>query len=211
MLYVLDLDDTLILERDFVSSGFRAVDAWLAAHTVITGFYDTAWALFQEGLRGIIFNQVLERSGCRYQPGLIDQMVNVYRNHRPEIALLPDAEEFLKRSGRDNTALITDGYPEIQWNKIDALGLQQYIDNIVVTGDWGRAFWKPHTRAFVHVSREHSSHECMYIGDNPEKDFIAPRKLGWATSVRVKRLMSLHYDLPTPSHCTQMSSLCNIL
>lgn len=211
MLYVFDLDDTLILEKDFVSSGFRAVDNWLAANIAVRGFYDAAWEIFQEGSRGNIFNLALRRFGHRFDPELIDTLLHVYRNHRPEISLLPDALEFLNRFSRKNTALITDGYPVTQWNKIKALDLQRYIGNIVVTGDWGREFWKPHARAFIHVSRKYLSRECTYIGDNPEKDFIAPQKLEWATSVRVKRIMSLHYDLATPSHCTEVSLLSDIL
>jgi len=43
---VLDLDDTLYLERDYVRSGFKAVDQWLRMHKSFNDFYEEAWRLF---------------------------------------------------------------------------------------------------------------------------------------------------------------------
>jgi len=55
---VFDLDDTLYLERDYVRSGFRAVDAWLASRGIL-GFFGEAWANFENGLRGKAFDRAL--------------------------------------------------------------------------------------------------------------------------------------------------------
>ena len=46
---VFDLDDTLFPERQYVLSGFRAVDMWLKEAHGLIGFYDHANALFNEG------------------------------------------------------------------------------------------------------------------------------------------------------------------
>lgn len=43
---VLDLDDTLYPERDYVLSGFQAADAWVKARYDVGGFADRALALF---------------------------------------------------------------------------------------------------------------------------------------------------------------------
>ena len=58
---VFDLDDTLYLERDYVRSGFRAVDAWLASRGIL-GFFGEAWANFENGLRGKAFDRAPGRS-----------------------------------------------------------------------------------------------------------------------------------------------------
>jgi len=58
MLYVLDIDDTLYLERDYVRSGFCAVGRWLAEHQNVEDFFERAWALFEAGARGNIFDTV---------------------------------------------------------------------------------------------------------------------------------------------------------
>ena len=46
---MLDVDDTLYLERDYVRSGFRAVGQWAAeASSVWTESPSSAWQLFLE-------------------------------------------------------------------------------------------------------------------------------------------------------------------
>ena len=207
MLFVFDLDDTLILEKDFVYSGFKAVDYWLASYLAIDGFFESAWQLFGEGSRGNIFDLVLERAGYDASPELVHTMIHVYRNHKPQISLLPDSVELLRILGKNRLALITDGYPKTQWNKIKALDLGSYIGKIIVTGDWGREFWKPHTRAFIEVSKEYSGPECIYIGDNPSKDFDAPRLLNWSPSIRIRRSGSQHEAIATPPWCREITTL----
>jgi len=48
---VLDMDDTLFLERDYVLSGFAAVDAVVAKEHGLKGFSESAWRLFCAGVR----------------------------------------------------------------------------------------------------------------------------------------------------------------
>jgi putative hydrolase of the HAD superfamily len=209
MLYVVDLDDTLYLERDFVRSGFKAVDIWLSRYTPVNNFFEAAWGLFRDGARGDIFNQVLDTTGY-YSEGLVPILVGVFRNHIPEISLLPDAAEFLKAIPKERLALITDGYTEVQWNKVNALNLEKHIGKIFVTGDWGKRFWKPNQRAFLEASKGFHSRNCLYIGDNPDKDFQAPRALDWLPSIRIKRDGSLHNDKSTPPKCREINSLLEL-
>lgn len=206
MLYVLDLDDTLYLERCFVRSGFKVVDRWLYDHRGIDGFFGKAWRLFKEGTHGNIFNMVLADFQI-IENGLIQQLVSVYRTHQPAISLTSDAIDFLKSHKRKDLAIITDGYPNVQRSKIKALNLNRYVNRIIVTGDWGAAFWKPHPRSFVEISNGHDPADCVYIADNPTKDFKAPAQLGWAPSIRIRRPSSLHCNKTTPIGCTEVTSL----
>src|SRR3546814_13775930 len=84
---VLDLDDTLYLERDYVRSGFKAVEQWLALERAAAGFSDTCWRLFEGGHRGDIFDQGLLELGLDSHAELVAQLVTVYREHHPDIAL----------------------------------------------------------------------------------------------------------------------------
>jgi len=206
MLICLDLDDTLYLERDYVWSGFQAVEVWLREHGHSLAFAEKAWQLFGEGHRGTIFDEVLAATG-HLGPGLVPLLVAAYRSHTPQISLLPDAEEFVRIRRSDALAIITDGPAVAQWNKIEALGLRRHVDTIVVTDEWGREYWKPHVRAFREVMRGRSSSECVYIADNPAKDFDAPRELGWMPSVRVRREGSEHWASETPPDCRE----CGVL
>jgi len=206
---VLDLDDTLYLERDYVRSGFRAVDQWLKTHRLFGDFFNEAWCLFEEGKRQTIFDKVLAPKGL-CDDGLIRELVKVYRMHNPAIYLLPDAEEFLQKYPRDRLALITDGPSASQWAKINALGIEKYIGKIIVTEDHGPAYAKPNHEAFLSIQGNLPGCECIYIADNPLKDFIAPHKLVWKPSVRMRRFGSLHYDLPTPEGCIEVSSFSEV-
>lgn len=206
MLYVLDIDDTLYLERDYVRSGFCAVGLWLAENRNVEDFSERAWDLFETGARGNIFDTVLEDLGI-FNKDFINELVHLYRAHYPDISLQSDAMKFLKRYKRDDLAIITDGYSCAQWAKIRALNLEQYVDKIIITDDWGKEFWKPNPKAYALAQGGRSPEECVYIADNPLKDFDVPAKLGWATSVRIRRKESLHYAIDTSESCIEVDLL----
>ena len=86
----------------------------------------------------------------------------------------------LRKAGK-RLAILTDGRPNGQRKKIEALGLAALVDEILITDDLGGAqFRKPNDVGFrilkyrLGVPYEHMA----YVGDNPKKDFHAPRMLG---------------------------------
>ena len=185
MIIVFDMDDTLYLELDIVRSGFRAVDDWLGAERRVGGFFTTAWHLFEGGQRLRVFDDALAALGVAAEPGLVGELVEVYRGHRPMIQLAPDAVRALERhAGRDRLALLTDGYLATQERKIEALGLRSCCDPVIITDRWGRDYWKPHPRGFMAIQSrfDPEAADFVYIGDNPGKDFLAPKALGWKTN-----------------------------
>ncbi len=191
---VFDLDDTLYLERDYVRSGFRVVGEWCAERLGLEGVQEQAQALFDQGRRGDIFDAALDRLGVGRDAGTVSTMVRIYREHAPQIKLLPDAVECLARlQDRVYLGLLTDGNPVSQWAKIDALGLRDRFDTTVVTGEWGIEFSKPHVRGYRHLESQSGtcSGRFVYVADNPSKDFLAPRTLGW-NGIRVRRPAGLH-------------------
>lgn len=193
---VLDLDDTLYPERDYVRSGFRAADGWLRGRRAREGFFAAAWTLFEAGRRGRIFDEALDQLGVPEAAALVPQLVDVYRAHEPEIALFPDAVALLDwAAGRHALAIITDGHAAVQRRKLRALGLEARVPEIVVTDELGRDCWKPHPAAFERVMRRFGGAPdgFIYVGDNPRKDFLAPKRLGWRT-VRVRRPGGEHGD-----------------
>lgn len=192
-LVVLDIDDTLFLEQDYVRSGFRSVDAMLFERIGVIGFFEVAWGLFEAGVRGDIFDQTVKTLGLIREVE-IPELVHLYRTHRPEISLLDDAKQFVEACvGYVNLAVVTDGPPASQNAKIEALGLKKYMNHFVVTGEHGPDWHKPSAKAFLHLqdTLKTSPHDCIYYADNPKKDFIGPRELGWHTT-RVIRNGGLH-------------------
>jgi putative hydrolase of the HAD superfamily len=198
-LVVLDIDDTLYLERDYVRSGFAAVGAWARRELGVEGFGEQAWAAFEAGVRGTIFDDALAACGVAPEPGLVPRMVDVYRSHPPDIALLPDARAWLESVGPDvAVAAVTDGPLASQQAKAGALGLARWADPVVFTEALGPGRGKPHPAAFELLEREVglSGGACAYVADNPAKDFGGPRRLGWRT-VRVRRPGGLHAAVPS--------------
>jgi putative hydrolase of the HAD superfamily len=192
---VLDLDDTLYLEHTYVESGLRTVGAWIERQLGHQRLAPAMLDLFRSGVRGRIFDHALEQAGIVPEAHLIARMLQVYRQHRPDIALADDAVRLLERRPRNVAiAIITDGYLSAQRRKLRALNLQSRgVSLAICTDRWGRTFWKPSRRAFEHVQAFFGLDASVmtYVGDNPAKDFVAPRALGWNTTqiVRPKRLV----------------------
>lgn len=101
----------------------------------------------------------------------------------PEIELYDGVRNLilnLKKKGI-KVGIITDGRPEGQHNKIIALGLEDLVDDIIITDELGGIqFRKPNDIAFrIMQNRWRVPFEqLVYVGDNPNKDFQAPRQLG---------------------------------
>ncbi len=199
---VFDLDDTLYLERDYVFSGFAAVDLWLKEEKGIIGFLPRANQRFEQGDRGRIFNEVLaELQGEEPSQDWVKQLITVYRQHRPTLSLLSDAEDALAWSEElFNLGLITDGYREVQEHKVAALKLEKRIPCRMVTDALGREYWKPHVAPYQYVMQHFGGNAVgfVYIGDNPRKDFIGARQLGWRT-IRIRRKLGEHADFEPTS------------
>ncbi len=192
---VLDMDDTLYLERDYVRSGFAAVGDAVAERFGTLGVGEELWELFLAGVRRDTFNRVLAGRGLAADATVVGELIAVYRSHRPQIALLPDADALLRVADAGRLGLITDGAVSSQRRKVEALGLEGRIRSIVVTAELGPDAGKPNRRSFELVAQQLSAQgrSCVYVGDNPAKDFIGPRALGWST-VRIRRPGSLHFD-----------------
>lgn len=192
---VFDMDDTLYLERDFVLSGFKAVAAWGSKTYDISsqeGFH-FLWESFEQGIRGNTFNLWLEAFDID-DPGAISNMIQVYRNHQPEIAPCEDVLPVLNvLQSRAGLGLITEGYRQVQENKLTALGLESFFEVRVIMGEDEREYWKPNSYPFRCLLDQMGvpAGTAVYVGDNPFKDFGGARRAGMH-SVRVRRPAGLH-------------------
>ena len=186
-LLVFDLDDTLYPERSFVLSGFRAAGEWLQSSLGVEGLEQEAVRLFAQGMRGHIFDAALTSIGCSLD--VVPDLVEVYRGHRPDIALFDDAAWALAHYGaKHQLGMLTDGFLETQRRKVRALGIETSMQVIVFSDESGRACWKPNPEPYQRVmaASGRSGRECVYIADNPAKDFITAKQLGWST-IRIRR------------------------
>jgi len=191
---VFDIDDTLYLERDYVRSGFTAAGAWARTELGVADFGDRAWAAFEAGVRGRIFDEALAACGVPANGSVVSQLVDVYRSHAPAIEPFPDVSVWLAGRPADfAVAVVTDGPRASQRAKAAALDLAGWADPIVFTEELGPGRGKPHPAAFARVEAATglAGAACAYVADNPAKDFAGPRSRGWRT-VRVRREGGLH-------------------
>lgn len=199
---VLDMDDTLYCEADYARSGFAAVGRWMKAEHGIDDFGEACTELFDAGVRGDVFDQALEALGPAAPQVAVAELVAVYRVHRPDIALEPDAARLLRRLHGRPSALITDGPLDCQSSKVEALGLRGRIGKIILTAELPSGCGKPHAMAFEQVEEWSGKlpQDHVYIADNPAKDFLAPKRRGWLT-VQIDRPGRVHPNAaPTAAH-----------
>jgi putative hydrolase of the HAD superfamily len=192
---VFDLDDTLYPERSFVWSGFRAVGSHVLKRWGIRDFDEACLSALEMGIKNSVFQWAYHAVvGTELTPEQAQELLQVYREHQPEA--LPwhaDALETVQSlHGRFPLTLLSDGYLPTQVNKARALGLARWIDAPVFTESLGREHWKPSKKGFeLIMSRHRQDSMFVYVGDNPAKDFIAPRALGWST-VQITRPMGTY-------------------
>lgn len=192
---VFDLDDTLYPEIDYVRSGFRAAAGRIAgAACDANAIADKMWRLFHEGRRERIFNTVLAELGLSDDGQIIAELVSVYRCHRPNLKLATPVRKLLaelKKAYR--LGLLSDGYLPAQRLKVEALQIAEFFDHIIYTEELGREYWKPSVRAFelMAAALDCPAADCVYVADNPAKDFLAPNQLGWQT-IQIKSATGVH-------------------
>ncbi|MCX6291086.1 MAG: HAD-IA family hydrolase, partial [Bacteroidetes bacterium] len=77
--------------------------------------------------------------------------------------------------------IITNGFMEVQYIKLDSAGLSKYFDEIIVSEQTG--FKKPDVNIFYHSMEKAGANagECLMIGDGLEVDIIGARNAGWDT------------------------------
>ncbi len=173
---IFDLDDTLFSEKDYVKSGYKKI---AESFPQIKDMQQKLWLAFESGHKAI--NYVLENEGLFSEENL-NKALTVYRSHVPEIELYEDAKtliSILKESGV-RLGIITDGRPEGQKAKIKALGIESLFEKIIITDELGGlSFRKPSPEAFKIMQDFFNVpfEDMVYVGDNPEKDFIAPSEL----------------------------------
>lgn len=198
---VLDLYDTLYAERDYVHSGFDAVGRFAAQQIGVTDFSERCWRLFLGGRRTAIFDTALTELLGRADSIIVEQFVDVYRNHHPQITLYEDAQRLLqrKRAAGAPLGLITDGHAVSQHAKLKSLGLKQQLATYIVTADLEGERQKPHPAAFNLLQQGLGpSGQFVYVGDNPAKDFLTPNALGWI-SIRIRRPEGIYTNDKAPS------------
>ena len=114
--------------------------------------------------------------------GRKEECLEAYREQIPEIMLYDGVVDLILelKSRGIKVGIITDGRVSGQKRKLQALGLDKLIDDIIITDELGGTqFRKPCDIAFRIIKRRWRLpfEQMVYVGDNAEKDFQAPNQL----------------------------------
>ena len=195
---VFDLDDTLYKEIDYLTSAYHEIADWFRDYYGIYGLWGEMLRYYRE--KKDVFQEIID-----FYKRPVDKhfLLDMYRAHKPNIQLDDDTRfvlDFLKNNERYEIAIITDGRSLTQRNKAKALGLYQYLGDemdMLVSEEHGHE--KPDSYAYKLVEAFFPEYEYVYVGDNPEKDFLAPNRMGWNTVCLLDDGQNIHkqdFNLP---------------
>lgn len=180
---VLDLDDTLYAEIDYLRSAYVFIAQQLELHDW-QKLYDSMLQEYQAEQN--VFQSLTEQYAIEKE-----QLLDWYRYHQPTIRLFDGVKETLDiLKGEFKFAIITDGRSITQRNKIKALELENYCAKIIISEEVGSE--KPNKNNYLAVANSLNCMEYIYIGDNLSKDFITPNILGWRTICLLDSGQNIH-------------------
>lgn len=189
-----DLDDTLFEQADWLAGAWKAVAAAGAPPGPERERLEAALIrIAGEGsARGRIIDRALEAAGWSVPD--MEPLLRAFRTHRPErLDTYPGVRPALAHLRRRvPIGLVTDGDPAIQRSKINALGLNDSFDAVVLSDELGREHRKPHPAPFLLAVERlglaglDADDRCrvVFVGDRPDKDVAGAMGVG-LTAIRV--------------------------
>ena len=169
-------------EQSLEERGIPSFDKFHAKYLPINDKY---WALYhnklasKEQIRIGRFHDTLKAFGVN-DAVLAESIAQSYISISPRMtALFPDAIDVLKYlQSKYALHLITNGFAEVQWIKLEHSGLKPFFEHIIVSEEVGTQ--KPDKAIFEIAMDRASTHadECIMIGDNYNTDIVGARKAG---------------------------------
>lgn len=200
---ILDLDDTIYPEIDYVTSGYRAVADTILRRDGIdpAKTMNVMLSAFKSGSNP--FDSLLESfPGISRPDSFIPLCVSVYRYHMPHLSLPKPSHDFLQTLQKQGIrmALVTDGRAVTQWAKINALDIQKYFSPSDIWISEERGVGKTEIYPWRTIAGRYPEASRFFaIGDNPAKDFYYPNILGFTTICLRDNGTNIHTQASIPS------------
>lgn len=203
---VFDLDDTLYPFTEYLGSGFKAVARYAGEKYGVDPeesytYMKVLYARYGE-------REVLARTMSYFslESSVIIELMSVFREHRPSLALFPGYRKTLQSLAAYYVlGMLADGDPEIQNRKVNALRVLKFFKNIIFTGKYDESKWKPNPFCFTLMARVLNLHprELVYVADNPLTDFIGAKKAGYFTvQVQTSEFRDRKVPMEFEAHCS---------
>ncbi|MBL0310094.1 MAG: noncanonical pyrimidine nucleotidase, YjjG family [Bacteroidetes bacterium] len=186
-LWDFETNSRLVLEKMFGDNKLeeKGAPSFEEFHKRYVRINDTYWARYHNGivskekLRHGRFYDTLKEFGIR-DAALAEILADTYQSLSPRMtALFPDALEVLKYlQGKYALHLITNGFAEVQWIKIEHSGLKPFFEHIIISEEVGTQ--KPDKQIFdLAVKRANTTaYESIMVGDNYNTDIVGARNAG---------------------------------
>lgn len=205
-----DLDDTLLDHKKAEQAGLRDVHEHfdmfdgIPEQQLLDTYHKINKGLWEEYGKGMIDRHELQRR--RFQEtfrelgvdeGLHEHAGKVYMNYyRDHWEWIDGAKEsYLKIADQYKVGIMTNGFAETQWLKIDRFNLKETAVHIVISEEVGEM--KPHPKVFDHatdltgVNRE----DILYVGDSFTSDVVGGSKASWQVAWYTKNPIEQGYKL----------------
>ena len=176
--FIFDLDDTLFQEIDFLKSAYAHISSKISTSEQ-REIYNRMLEKYQRK------ENVFEWLVSEYRESLpevtVQWLLKEYREHIPTIALSEATITFMQIASERKVpmGLITDGRSITQRNKLKALGIEHYFQEIIISEEFGSE--KPDERNYLYFETKYPGMNFYFFGDNTSKDFIVPARLHWTT------------------------------
>jgi FMN phosphatase YigB (HAD superfamily) len=175
---IFDLDGTLLTGSfEFEKEYFTSVYGEDAIELVDNMFYylDEYEKSFPRYNHEWLGKFLTEKSGFKVNDKVIDGWIDA-------MSKVPDTMEDgvietlenLKRKDC-SLAVLTNWYGMTQIPRLRKAGILHYFDNIYT----GEFVLKPHEKSYVWAKDDFDIEDCLFVGDNLDKDYIGPRIYGF--------------------------------
>lgn len=175
---VFDLDGTLLtsnyaLEKEFFTSLYGEKANELINNIGV--FLDEYEKTFPRYRHDELSEFLSKKSNLLITNNIIDEWIDVMHNGPDKIEDgVIQTLEYLKRKD-SSLAVLTNWYSGTQIPRLRRAGILHYFDNIYT----GEFVLKPHKKAYLWAKDDFDIEECLFIGDNLDKDYIGPRRYGF--------------------------------
>ncbi len=196
-----------------VKMGVHSLDDFVSFYHIHN---DAAWALYREGkmekeiLRNIRFELALKDFGIE-DAVLAEKLADFYLYHAPRnVFLFPEAIETLScLSKKYQLHIITNGFQEVQYIKLETSGMDVYFKEIITSEEAGVK--KPDPGIFHYALKRAGAiaSESLMVGDDAEVDVAGALAVGMDAVFFNPEMVLTH--LKIDKQIANLSELCILL
>ena len=185
-LVVIDLDETIYKEREYLKLVFNSFEQ---AHDIETNSLIASFDRLDRYKCKDLLKDTLRGAGIVSQ-SYYDKLFGFYKGVNGILNADPIMLSFIKEArARDiPTAILTNGVPAVQRNKIKLLKASDFVDKVFIARELASGRDKPCPEIFKWVLRQFCvrPHNAVMIGDNVENDIVGAKRVG---------MKALHYNV----------------